>query len=128
MTSFNHYALGAVSMFLYQTVGGISPLLPGWKRALIRPSPGGTVTWAEVSHVTPYGKLSCKWRIRGQQLAVDVEVPPNTTARVELPGIVVEKGSGVWDFVVPWEGNDVWPPKVLQPPPLRPQLVDEIVA
>ena len=41
MTSFNHYALGAVADWMHRTIGGIAPLEPGYERVLIAPRPGG---------------------------------------------------------------------------------------
>ena len=35
MTSFNHYALGAVAYWMYQIIGGIAPLEPGYSKVLI---------------------------------------------------------------------------------------------
>ncbi|MGN6672952.1 MAG: family 78 glycoside hydrolase catalytic domain, partial [Thermomicrobiales bacterium] len=40
MTSFNHYALGAVADWLHRTVGGLAPAEPGYRRIEIRPQPG----------------------------------------------------------------------------------------
>ncbi|KAF5594923.1 alfa-L-rhamnosidase [Fusarium pseudocircinatum] len=63
MTSFNHYALGAVADWLHGTVGGIAPMAssPGWKVFRVKPIPGGNVTWAETSFDGPYGRIECKW-------------------------------------------------------------------
>ena len=38
MTSFNHYALGAVADWMHRTIGGIAPLEPGYARVLIAPA------------------------------------------------------------------------------------------
>ena len=46
MTSFNHYALGAVADWMHRTIGGIAPLEPGYARVLVAPQPGGGLTWA----------------------------------------------------------------------------------
>ena len=46
MTSFNHYALGAVADWMHRTIGGIAPLEPGYSRVLIAPRPGGGIGWA----------------------------------------------------------------------------------
>ena len=40
MTSFNHYALGAVADWMHRTVGGIDPLEPGYARVLVAPRRG----------------------------------------------------------------------------------------
>ena len=36
MTSFNHYALGAVADWIHRTIGGIAPLEPGMRRCSSR--------------------------------------------------------------------------------------------
>ncbi len=38
MTSFNHYALGAVADWIHRTVGGLAPLEPGYSTVLRRTS------------------------------------------------------------------------------------------
>lgn len=57
MVSFNHYAYGAVGDFLYSRILGIEPVEAGYQRFRIRPVPGGTLTWAEGSLETRFGKL-----------------------------------------------------------------------
>ena len=46
MTSFNHYALGAVADWLHRRVAGLAPAAPGYRRVLVRPRPGGGLTHA----------------------------------------------------------------------------------
>lgn len=122
------YAFGSISRFLYETVGGLSSLTAGWKKALIRPQPGGSVTWARTSHLSPYGRFVCSWAIEGDMLNVYVQIPPNTSAVVVLPGLKDQEiGSGSREFNVRWDPDPLWPPSVLQPPPMRPQLVDHVV-
>jgi alpha-L-rhamnosidase len=105
MTSFNHYALGAVADWLHRSVAGLAPDAPGYRRLRIRPRPGGGLHHAEAAHETPYGRAEVRWRRADGALEVDVVVPPNTTARVELPGPgqePVEVGSGAHRFSVPF--------------------------
>lgn len=127
--SFNHYALGAAVSFLHKYVGGISILEPGWRRVLVAPRPGGTITHATVSHVSPYGKTECSWKIAGegdeQTLEVHVVIPPNTTAVVSLPSGGVQEqevGSGSHVFRERWVKDESWPPRAphvpFTPPPL----------
>ncbi|MGW0875463.1 family 78 glycoside hydrolase catalytic domain [Streptomyces sp. NPDC002740] len=85
MTSFNHYALGAVADWIHRTVAGLAPAEPGYRRILVRPRPGGGLTWARAAHETPYGRAETGWRVEGGLLLVDLLVPPNTTALVDLP-------------------------------------------
>ena len=52
----------------------------------------------------PYGLAECGWKIEDGAIEVMVVVPPNTTARVTLPGKVtepVEVGSGEYRWVLP---------------------------
>ena len=39
MTSFNHYALGAVADWLHRVVAGLAPATPGYRRMRIAPQP-----------------------------------------------------------------------------------------
>jgi alpha-L-rhamnosidase len=56
MTSFNHYALGAVADWIHRVVGGIAPLEPGYSRVLIAPQPGGGIRWARSSLDTRHAR------------------------------------------------------------------------
>ncbi len=85
MTSFNHYALGAVADWLHRVVGGLATLTPGYKTFEVRPQPGGGMEHASARHRTPYGEASSSWRMEDGRLEVDVVVPPNTTARIVAP-------------------------------------------
>lgn len=115
MTSFNHYALGSVASFLHEAVGGLAPAESGWKKALIRPRPGGTVSSAVTSFSSPYGTYSVSWELKGEDLHVDVVVPPNGCAKVILPGLEVEIGSGNRAFASKWKAEP-WPPKGIPGP------------
>ncbi|WP_308128230.1 glycoside hydrolase family 78 protein [Modestobacter italicus] len=85
MTSFNHYALGAVADWLHRTVAGLAPAEPGYRRVSFRPQPGGGLTWARARHTSPYGPVAIEWHWTEGRLDVEVEVPTGTTATVELP-------------------------------------------
>ncbi|HEX5808281.1 MAG TPA: glycoside hydrolase family 78 protein, partial [Anaerolineales bacterium] len=86
MTSFNHYALGAVADWLHRIVGGLAPAEPGYRRIAVRPRPGGGLSHASVRHLTPYGFAECAWKIDNGTIDINVVIPPNTTASITLPG------------------------------------------
>ena len=113
MTSFNHYALGAVADWLHRTVAGLAPGAPAYREIVVRPLPGGGLTAASARHETPYGTASVSWARRDGRLALEVVVPVGATAEVHVPGedqaVRVEHGTHTWD--VP----DPCPPR----PPLR---------
>lgn len=111
MTSFNHYAFGAVGRFLHEAVGGLRCLEAGWKRCRVQPLPGGKVTRARVEHVAIQGKIGAEWELVDGVLKVEVWVPAGTVMEVIMPEKApVELGSGVWRFEEPFGGYE-WPPK-----------------
>ncbi len=86
MTSFNHYALGAVADWIHRTVGGIAPLAPGYAQILIAPQPGGGLTWATSKLETAHGPVEVHWSKTDQDLTVEAVVPAGATAILRLPG------------------------------------------
>ncbi|MEP6629286.1 MAG: family 78 glycoside hydrolase catalytic domain [Lapillicoccus sp.] len=104
MTSFNHYALGAVADWLHRVVAGLAPAAPGYREILVRPRPGGGLTSASAEHETPYGPARVAWEVVADRLVVDVTVPTGAVARIDLPGMPVEQvASGPHRFEVSWE-------------------------
>ncbi|MBZ4670955.1 MAG: alpha-L-rhamnosidase [Oscillospiraceae bacterium] len=87
MNSFNHYAYGAVGDWMYRVAAGLDTDsdLPGYKRILIHPQPGGDLTYAKAEYLSMYGKISIEWHISGKEIFIDIAVPHNTTAHVILP-------------------------------------------
>jgi alpha-L-rhamnosidase len=85
MTSFNHYALGAVADWMQRTIGGIAPAAPGYRELRIAPVPGGGVTRASASLETGYGRVATAWHLEGRDFVLEVELPVGTTATVVLP-------------------------------------------
>jgi alpha-L-rhamnosidase len=95
MTSFNHYALGAIADWMQRVVAGLGPLEPGYRRLRIAPQPIAGLDWARTSHLTPYGLATAGWRDADGQLIVEASVPANTSATVALPdGRTFTVGSG----------------------------------
>ena len=86
MTSFNHYALGAVADWIHRTIGGIAPLEPGYAKVLIAPQPGGGLTWATASLKTAHGLVEVRWRDTGPELTVEAAIPAGVSGVIRLPG------------------------------------------
>jgi alpha-L-rhamnosidase len=113
MTSFNHYALGAVADWLHRTVGGLAPAGPGYRQIEVRPRPGGGLTYASARHLTPYGLAESSWMIQDGKIEVKITIPSNTTASVSLPGrqekpVEVPSGTHSWSYA--YEDPDARPP------------------
>ena len=88
MNSFNHYAYGAIGIWMVEVIAGIGidPENPGYKNILIHPRPGGGLTQAEAYHESMYGRISARWKIVNGEFILDITIPPNTTASVYFPG------------------------------------------
>jgi alpha-L-rhamnosidase len=99
MTSFNHYALGAVADWLHRRVAGLAPAEPGYRRLDIAPVPGHQLTSASARHLTPYGEASVGWERSGGELTLRLTVPVGVTAGVRLPdGTEHEVGHGEFSW------------------------------
>lgn len=93
MNSFNHYAYGAIGDWLYRHVAGIDTdeREPGYKKISIRPQPGEGLSWAEGRLDTGYGEVRSRWsKSEDGGMELQVTIPANTTATVELPGAAAD--------------------------------------
>ena len=101
MNSFNHYAYGAIGDWMYQVVAGLDTYEdgPGYKHIKIKPHIGGGLTNASASLQTYYGKASSGWKLEGNKIIMDIEIPANTTATVFVPAsnkeAITESGNAV---------------------------------
>ncbi|MFH1745898.1 MAG: glycoside hydrolase family 78 protein [Planctomycetota bacterium] len=114
MNSFAHYALGSVGEWMYRTIVGINPdpEIPAYKHFIIRPRPGGDLTWARGSYHSIHGRIACEWRVEGERLRLDVTVPPNTRATAYLPTTNVRTAEESGQALADAEGvQDVRPAK-----------------
>lgn len=101
MTSFNHYAFGAVADWLYRTLAGLAPAAPGYRALRIAPRPVAGIDYARARHETPYGIAESSWRIEDGEMTVRAVIPANTTATVALPGMAEQQvGSGTYEYKV----------------------------
>lgn len=99
MNSFNHYAIGAVVEWIYRNVAGINldTAQPGFKHVVIRPQPGGSLTWARATYDSIRGPIRSAWKLQPEGFRLEVEIPPNTTAAVYVPAedpAAVREGGG----------------------------------
>ncbi len=100
MTSFNHYALGAVADWLYKVVAGIQPAEPGYAEIRLTPTPGPGLDWASGTLDTRHGRIESGWRRTGDGYLVDVVVPEAVKAELVLPdGTTHRLGGGRHSFV-----------------------------
>ena len=101
MTSFNHYAFGAVVDWLYRRLAGLAPDAPGYQRLRIAPIPIAGLEYARARLDTPYGRAESGWVVTENGITVRAVVPPNTTAVVVLPGQeAFDVGSGAHEWLI----------------------------
>ena len=86
MTSFNHYALGAVGDFLHRRIAGLAPLEPGYRAVEVNPIIDGPISSAWATHESPYGRVRVAWQREGDGVThLEVEIPDGVSARVYPP-------------------------------------------
>jgi beta-glucosidase-like glycosyl hydrolase len=105
MTSFNHYAFGAVADWMHRAVAGLAPAAPGYRRLRIAPQPPRRgLTSAAASLNTPYGRAASEWELVDGHLHLSVTVPVGATAQVILPsGAAHEASAGSHEFTEAFE-------------------------
>jgi alpha-L-rhamnosidase len=81
----NHAWGAAPANLLSRYVLGAKPIIPGWSRAAIRPNPG-TLKSAEGKVPTPRGPILVSWH-NDTAFKLSLTLPPNMTARVQLPAV-----------------------------------------
>ncbi|MES1169844.1 MAG: alpha-L-rhamnosidase C-terminal domain-containing protein, partial [Leifsonia sp.] len=85
MTSFNHYAFGAVANWMHRTIGGLTPISPGCRTVRIAPIPGAGLTSGDMRYDCPYGRIRVGWELVEHHFELELTVPVGVTAIVELP-------------------------------------------
>nr|WP_229753614.1 family 78 glycoside hydrolase catalytic domain [Paenibacillus segetis] len=95
----NHYSPGAMCEWLFHTVAGIR--VSGENHFIISPLPGGTFFYAEAEYKSLYGKVTSKWMKTDAGYSLEIFIPANTSADIQLPnGVnqVVGAGRHVYMF------------------------------
>ncbi|NTW38613.1 MAG: family 78 glycoside hydrolase catalytic domain [Cellulomonadaceae bacterium] len=95
MTSFNHYALGAVADWIYQVVAGIRPAAPGYQAIRIQPVPGAGIDEVTAAYESRVGRIAVHWRRTSSTgFELDLNVPDAVPTEVVLPDGRVEHVCG----------------------------------
>ncbi len=85
MNSLNHYAFGAVGEYLFGMVGGIQAEAPGYRKIRIQPVIREGLDWVKTHYDSIHGRIVSHWEKVDGKLAMDVAIPPNTTATIHVP-------------------------------------------
>jgi alpha-L-rhamnosidase len=86
-SSMNHFMLGHIQQWFYQSLAGIAPdpTDPGFKKIVIKPEVVGDLTWCRGHYESLYGTIQSEWKIKNGFFTLDLIVPANTTATVYIP-------------------------------------------
>ena len=83
-----HHMFGSVVAWFYRYIAGIryDESSPGMRRIIIAPQPVGNLTECSCTYETPYGTVSCEWKVKKGVFRLDVRVPDGVEATVVMPG------------------------------------------
>jgi alpha-L-rhamnosidase len=87
MNSFNHYSLGSVGEWMFRYMAGIEldPAKPGFKKMILRPWIGGSLTYVNAEYESMYGAIKSGWSLEESSVVYSVSIPANTEATLILP-------------------------------------------
>lgn len=110
MNSYNHYAYGAVFDWIFANTGGIKIMEDGagYTHIEAAPVPDSRMGFADTSIETRRGLLASRWRIDGDTVHFEFEIPEGTTAEIKLPnGFSETAGKGKYIYTIPLDNSDV---------------------
>jgi alpha-L-rhamnosidase len=100
MTSFNHYAYGAVADWMYGAAAGINsdPDRPGFEHIIFRPVTDRRLDFVKASIDTRRGTVASEWRRENGRIKYIFTVPEGCGASVIIGGEKHEVGAGTHEF------------------------------
>ena len=98
IASLNHYSKGAVCEWIFTEMCGVR--IAGKREFYLAPKVGGTLTYAELSYDSAWGRVECGWRRENGVTTYTVSIPANTTATLVLAGEEKKLGQGHYEFTV----------------------------
>ncbi|MDB6121104.1 MAG: putative alpha-L-rhamnosidase [Pedosphaera sp.] len=102
--SLNHVMFGDISAWFIQYLAGIRPGAPGYKTVTIKPEIVSGLTWAQATHESPYGTISSAWQLSGQDVNLNITIPPGAVAKVYLPTM----GGSATNLVIKETDTTIW--------------------
>ncbi|MCH5184918.1 MAG: family 78 glycoside hydrolase catalytic domain [Oscillospiraceae bacterium] len=89
MNSFNHYSYGAVGEWMFGCILGINTSSEkneaGYKKIILKPTFGGTLTYARGKYESASGEIVSEWRRENGKFVYSCTVPSNTYAVIYVP-------------------------------------------
>jgi len=83
--SHNHPMQAGYDKFFYESISGIKPAAPGFKKIYLEPEMTGHLFWAKGEYRSVYGVITSDWKREGNVFHWNFTIPANTTASIYLP-------------------------------------------
>lgn len=98
MNSFNHYAYGAVTDWVYGVAAGIQPLEshPGYEKVRIAPVPTNRLDWLEARLDTRHGRIRSIWKKEQDFWRYEITTP--VEAEIVIDGEMKKVPPGTYYF------------------------------
>lgn len=82
-----HNCYNGIGTWFYQALGGLrtDACHPGYRHVFIDPQIPEGVEWCRIAKETPYGRIDLGWELAGDELRIDVVLPPGVTATAITP-------------------------------------------
>ncbi len=83
----NHMMLGHLMEWFYSGLGGIyqDESSIAYENIVIAPKPVGNIKWVKCSYNSQKGLIRSEWNIEANSFILNVEIPPQTNAKIEIP-------------------------------------------
>lgn len=97
MNSQNHVMLlGDLLVWMYEDLAGIKTF-SGYHELFMQPAFNCGLDSVNASYASVYGKIVSNWKIQGNELVWNIEIPANCTAHIRIPstGVITESGKPV---------------------------------
>ena len=94
--SLNHVFLGDIDAWMYNALAGINydEQRPGFKHILIQPHFVKGLDWVKAEYHSIKGLIRSEWKRSGNEVLLNVTIPVNCTATVEVGEKKIELASG----------------------------------
>ncbi len=95
MNSFNHYAYGAVTDWVYTVAAGIQTVeeAPGYKKVRIAPTPDARLDWLQAELDTRHGRMCSAWKKADKGWLYEITTPVESEIIIDKTTHRVSAGS-----------------------------------
>lgn len=98
--SMNHFAFGCVGEYLYRSILGIGFEEEGFRRVRIAPDFDCGLSEVEGGYDSIWGEIRVHWKRDGEMVALDLVLPPDVEADIEVGSKRFRYGCGSWNIKV----------------------------